>query len=47
MTTPKGGDTDSVASIAIYRRLLHYDVIVLVRQYRPAINGYTIEFPAG
>lgn len=43
----QGTDTDSVAAIAIYRRLLHYDVIVLVRQYRPAINGYTIEFPAG
>jgi 8-oxo-dGTP pyrophosphatase MutT (NUDIX family) len=44
---PAKGDTDAVAAIAIYRRLLHYDVIVLVRQYRPAINGYTIEFPAG
>jgi len=47
MTRANGSDTDAVAAIAIYRRLLHYDVIVLVRQYRPAIDGYTIEFPAG
>jgi len=47
MTKPKGSDTDAVAAIAIYRRLLHYDVIVMVRQYRPPLNAYTIEFPAG
>jgi len=47
VSVPRGAEPDSVAAIAIYRRLLHYDVIVLVRQYRPAVNGYTIEFPAG
>jgi len=47
LTKPRDSDTDSVAAIAIYRRLLHYDVIVLVRQYRPPLNAYTIEFPAG
>jgi len=46
-TRTQGSDTDAVAAIAIYRRLLHYDIIVLVRQYRPALNAYTIEFPAG
>lgn len=47
VTRIRGSDTDAVAAIAIYRRLLHYDVLVLVRQYRPAIKGYSIEFPAG
>jgi len=41
LTRIRGTDTDQVASIAIYRRLLHYDVMVLVRQYRPALNAYT------
>jgi hypothetical protein len=39
--------TDAVGVIAFYRRLLHYDCIVLVKQYRPALNAYTIEMPAG
>jgi len=46
-TRPHGGDTDIVTAISIYRRMLHYDVLVLVRQYRPALKAYTIEFPAG
>jgi len=46
-TRIRGSDTDQVAAIAIYRRLLHYDVMVLVRQYRPALKAYTVEFPAG
>nr|XP_054752092.1 ADP-sugar pyrophosphatase-like [Lytechinus pictus] len=33
--------------IAILNRLLHYDCIVLVKQFRPPIKCYTIEFPAG
>jgi ADP-sugar pyrophosphatase/8-oxo-dGDP phosphatase len=39
--------TDAVGVIAFYRRLLHYDCIVLVKQYRPALKSYTIEMPAG
>jgi hypothetical protein len=39
--------TDAVGVIAFYRRLLHYDCIVLVKQYRPALKAYTIEMPAG
>lgn len=38
---------DAVGVIAFYRRLLHYDCIVLVKQYRPALKAYTIEMPAG
>lgn len=36
-----------VAVIAILQRTLHYDCIVLVKQFRPPINGYCLEFPAG
>ncbi|XP_023710911.1 ADP-sugar pyrophosphatase [Cryptotermes secundus] len=39
--------TDAVGVIAFYKRLLHYDCIVLVKQYRPALKAYTIEMPAG
>jgi len=46
-TRLKESDTDGVTTIAIYRRMLHYDVIVLIRQYRPALKTYTIEFPTG
>ncbi|GFG38601.1 hypothetical protein Cfor_01648 [Coptotermes formosanus] len=38
---------DAVGIIAFYRRLLHYDCIILVKQYRPALKAYTIEMPAG
>jgi ADP-sugar pyrophosphatase/8-oxo-dGDP phosphatase len=39
--------TDAVGVIAFYRRLLHYDCIVLVKQYRSALKAYTIEMPTG
>ena len=37
----------AVGVIPILRRTLHYDCIVLVKQYRPAVKAYTLEFPAG
>ena len=45
----RGDDTktDAVGVIAFYRRMLHYDCIVLVKQYRPALKAYTIEMPTG
>jgi hypothetical protein len=39
--------TDAVGVIAFYRRLLHYDCIVLVKEYRPPLKAYTIEMPTG
>ncbi|XP_009647751.1 ADP-sugar pyrophosphatase isoform X1 [Egretta garzetta] len=43
----KGISADGVAVIAVLQRTLHYDCIVLVKQFRPPINGYCLEFPAG
>ncbi|KAK3102724.1 hypothetical protein FSP39_013446, partial [Pinctada imbricata] len=46
-TTKQPGTVDAVGIIAIIKRLLKYDCIVLVRQYRPPMRACTIEFPAG
>nr|XP_009487225.1 PREDICTED: ADP-sugar pyrophosphatase [Pelecanus crispus] len=43
----KGVSADGVAVIAVLQRTLHYDCVVLVKQFRPPINGYCLEFPAG
>ncbi|NWU97809.1 NUDT5 pyrophosphatase, partial [Upupa epops] len=43
----KGVSADGVAVIAVLQRTLHYDCIVLVKQFRPPVNGYCLEFPAG
>ncbi|XP_052780637.1 ADP-sugar pyrophosphatase-like [Mya arenaria] len=38
---------DAVVAIPILRRTLHYDCFILIKQFRPPISKYTIEFPAG
>ncbi|NXA30718.1 NUDT5 pyrophosphatase, partial [Eudromia elegans] len=43
----QGVSADGVAVIAVLQRTLHYDCIVLVKQFRPPISGYCLEFPAG
>ncbi|XP_063425096.1 ADP-sugar pyrophosphatase-like [Mytilus trossulus] len=45
-TTTQTG-SDAVCVIAILKRMLKYDCLVLVKQYRPPLKGYTLEFPAG
>ncbi|XP_052120585.1 ADP-sugar pyrophosphatase [Frankliniella occidentalis] len=42
-----GSRIDNVMVIAWYRRMLHYDCVVLVKQFRPALNAHTIEVPSG
>ena len=37
----------AVCAIPILKRLLHYDSVILVKQYRPPVKAYTVEFPAG
>ncbi|XP_028811286.1 ADP-sugar pyrophosphatase [Denticeps clupeoides] len=38
---------DGVGIIAILKRTLHKDCVVMVKQFRPPLGGYSLEFPAG
>ncbi|KFM78942.1 ADP-sugar pyrophosphatase, partial [Stegodyphus mimosarum] len=44
---PAAGNPDCVGSLAVLRRLLKYDCLILVKQYRPSLKSYTLELPAG
>ncbi|XP_055399564.1 ADP-sugar pyrophosphatase isoform X1 [Bubalus kerabau] len=46
-TTRKGQSADGVAIIPVLQRTLHYECIILVKQFRPPMGGYCLEFPAG
>ncbi|XP_053097642.1 ADP-sugar pyrophosphatase isoform X2 [Pangasianodon hypophthalmus] len=46
-TRPSNTDVDGVGIIAILKRTLHKDCVVLVKQFRPPMGCYTLEFPAG
>uniref|UniRef100_A0A2K5EK19 ADP-sugar pyrophosphatase n=1 Tax=Aotus nancymaae TaxID=37293 RepID=A0A2K5EK19_AOTNA len=46
-TTRKEQSADGVSVIPVLQRTLHYECIVLVKQFRPPMGGYCIEFPAG
>ncbi|XP_043821183.1 ADP-sugar pyrophosphatase isoform X2 [Dromiciops gliroides] len=46
-TRKKGLSADGVAIIPVLQRTLHYECIVLVKQFRPPMGGYCLEFPAG
>ncbi|EHB07536.1 ADP-sugar pyrophosphatase [Heterocephalus glaber] len=46
-TTRRGQSADGVAIIPVLQRTLHYECIVLVKQFRPPVGGYCLEFPAG
>uniref|UniRef100_A0A8C2DHD7 Nudix (nucleoside diphosphate linked moiety X)-type motif 5 n=1 Tax=Cyprinus carpio TaxID=7962 RepID=A0A8C2DHD7_CYPCA len=39
--------TDGVAIIALLKRTLHKDCVVMVKQFRPPMGCNTLEFPAG
>ncbi|XP_059366767.1 ADP-sugar pyrophosphatase isoform X1 [Carassius carassius] len=39
--------SDAVAIIALLKRTLHKDCVVMVRQFRPPMGCNTLEFPAG
>ena len=36
-----------VSIIPVLQRTLHYECVVLVKQFRPPMGGYCLEFPAG
>ncbi|XP_077566058.1 ADP-sugar pyrophosphatase [Stigmatopora nigra] len=40
-------DADGVGIIALLKRTLHKDCVVMVKQFRPPTGRYTLEFPAG
>ncbi|KAH0515628.1 ADP-sugar pyrophosphatase [Microtus ochrogaster] len=42
-----GGEVTTVSIIPVLQRTLHYECIVLVKQFRPPMGGYCLEFPAG
>ncbi|KAL2102983.1 hypothetical protein ACEWY4_002151 [Coilia grayii] len=46
-TRPTNTDADGVGIIAILKRTLHKDCVVMVKQFRPPMGCYTLEFPAG
>ncbi|KAL7982775.1 hypothetical protein Chor_010373 [Crotalus horridus] len=45
-TRKEGVSADGVAVIPVLQRTLHYDCIVLVKQFRPPLGAYCLEFPA-
>uniref|UniRef100_A0A3Q3WVM1 ADP-sugar pyrophosphatase n=1 Tax=Mola mola TaxID=94237 RepID=A0A3Q3WVM1_MOLML len=40
-------EADGVGIIALLKRTLHKDCVVMVKQFRPPLGCYTLEFPAG
>ncbi|XP_072257872.1 ADP-sugar pyrophosphatase isoform X1 [Pyxicephalus adspersus] len=46
-TRREGNDADGVAIIPVLLRTLHYDCMVLIKQFRPPLGCYCLEFPAG
>ncbi|XP_029471109.1 ADP-sugar pyrophosphatase [Rhinatrema bivittatum] len=46
-TRNQGCLADGVAVIPVLQRTLHYECIVLVKQFRPPMGCYCLEFPAG
>ncbi|XP_074646210.1 ADP-sugar pyrophosphatase-like isoform X2 [Tubulanus polymorphus] len=45
--TTRKTNGDGVVIIAVLKRVLMYDCIILVKQFRPPMKCYTLEFPAG
>ncbi|XP_046573930.1 ADP-sugar pyrophosphatase-like [Haliotis rubra] len=46
-TTGSADEADAVFVIPILKRTLKYDCVIMVKQYRPPMKAYTLEFPAG
>nr|XP_023664651.1 ADP-sugar pyrophosphatase isoform X1 [Paramormyrops kingsleyae]XP_023664652.1 ADP-sugar pyrophosphatase isoform X1 [Paramormyrops kingsleyae] len=46
-TRKRDSCADGVGIIAILKRTLHIDCVVLVKQFRPPMGRHTLEFPAG
>ncbi|XP_004087001.1 ADP-sugar pyrophosphatase isoform X2 [Oryzias latipes] len=46
-TRQKNTEADGVGIIAVLKRTLHKDCMVMVKQFRPPLGCCTLEFPAG
>ncbi|KAM9313245.1 ADP-sugar pyrophosphatase [Gastrophryne carolinensis] len=46
-TRSKGSAADGVAIIPVLMRTLHYECMVLIKQFRPPLGRVCLEFPAG
>ncbi|KAK7895970.1 hypothetical protein WMY93_021295 [Mugilogobius chulae] len=46
-TTRQATQADGVGIIALLKRTLHKDCVVMVKQFRPPMNSFSLEFPAG
>ncbi|KAM5172475.1 ADP-sugar pyrophosphatase [Mantella aurantiaca] len=46
-TRREGNAVDGVAIIPVLQRTLHYECMVLIKQFRPPLGCYCLEFPAG
>lgn len=46
-TTRQATQADGVGIIALLKRTLHKDCVVMVKQFRPPMGSYSLEFPAG
>lgn len=46
-TTRPASQVDGVGIIALLKRTLHKDCVVMVKQFRPPLDSYCLEFPAG
>ncbi|XP_037098931.1 ADP-sugar pyrophosphatase isoform X1 [Syngnathus acus] len=46
-TRHNDSDADGVGIIALLKRTLHKDCVVLVKQFRPPMGCFTLELPAG
>ncbi|XP_061570202.1 ADP-sugar pyrophosphatase isoform X1 [Cololabis saira] len=46
-TRQRNTETDGVGIIALLKRTLHKDCMVMVKQFRPPMGCCTLEFPAG
>ncbi|XP_055009641.1 ADP-sugar pyrophosphatase isoform X2 [Boleophthalmus pectinirostris] len=46
-TRQLGTQADGVGIIALLKRTLHKDCVVMVKQFRPPMGSYSLEFPAG
>lgn len=46
-TRPSNTEADGVGVIALLKRTLHKDCVVMVKQFRPPLGCCSLEFPAG